>query len=748
MTDYASLLNDVQLQAVTTEEKYVRIIAGAGSGKTRVLTYRIAYLIEHFNVDPMSIMAVTFTNKAANEMKSRVVKLVPGASNYLTVSTYHSFCARFLRKEAYLLGFPSSFTILDDEDQAKLVKDIAANKGLKKSDPIVKSAVQYIGRNKTLGRYPNDINFTYEHFKGEKICLDIYEEYEQKKADMFALDFDDLLLYTLKILRDFPDIRDSWSYRFEHILIDEFQDTNDVQFELIKLLINENTYVYVVGDPDQTIYTWRGANQKIILDFPRLFDGAVDIILSQNYRSSKNILDAANALIDKNKLRVKKDLFTLGDRGSQIQAYRFDDDKSEAKWVAKTILSMKDKGIEYKDIAILYRASYVTRSFETELTKNSIPYKIFGGLRFYQRREVKDALAYFKLLLNPKDDISFDRIINVPRRHIGEIALNRLSERAASLGISKYSLCLDSNELSSLSIPQAAKNSISMLISKMEEVKVKLSENEEAYSAVLRDFLSDLGYFAYLVEEENVDEDRVENVNALFDDINSFINENPNSNFDEYLQNISLLTSQDDINAGDYVALMTIHIAKGLEFDNVFVICMNEGSFPSMRTVLEAGDKGLEEERRLAYVAFTRAKKNLFLSTNTAYSYQTDSHSSPSRFLKEAGVEIKVHESCFTRKDNTLNWRSRYENKEPERRPFSFNSRPIEDRHEEVKPKTNGIKDWKLGDKVMHTKFGIGIVSKIISEEIIVIDFEKEGRKTMVGTHPSLSRICSNGGEA
>lgn len=747
MTDYETLLNKAQLEAVTTSNQYVRIIAGAGSGKTRVLTYRIAYLIEHFNVNPSSILAVTFTNKAANEMKERVIKLLPGCSSYLSVSTFHSFCAKFLRREAYLLGYPASFAILDDEDTEKIIKDIAANRGLKKSDPLVKQAIRVIEHYKRNGTYPDQVNLPSYASDIDKEILEIYKLYEEKKAEMFALDFDDLLLYTIAILKQFNEVRDAWSYRFKHILIDEFQDTNNVQYELIKLLVNENTNLYVVGDPDQTIYTWRGANQDIILNFPTDFSPAIDIVLSRNYRSTKNILDASNRLIGHNKYRVKKDLYTESEDGTTIEGKRFDDINKEACFVARKIVGLHEKGAKYKDIAVLYRASYFTRSFEQELTRQKIPYKIFGGLRFYQRKEVKDALAFFKLMLNSKDDLSFDRIINVPRRGIGPTAIERITDLAFEEHLSKYEVCLNQELLASLDISTTARNSINSFVMKMEETKKKLADNSEAYSAILREFLIDLGFFTYLAEDEDANEDRVGNVNELFSDINAFITQFPDSHFDEYLQNISLLTSQDDIDGGDYVCLMTIHVAKGLEFDNVFIICMNEGAFPSERTLLESGNKGLEEERRLAYVAMTRAKKKLFLTTNSSYSFQTDSHSSPSRFFKEAGVVAVDETSGFTTKPGGLVWKSKpiYPSKSRSDEEEKVVIKPARDI--EV-PKTNGITDWKVGDKVNHETFGIGYVEKILSEGIIIVNFENSGKKTLISSHPKLTRICSSGGEA
>ena len=764
--DYESLLNPEQLRAVTTTSQHVRIIAGAGSGKTRVLTYRIAYLIAELHVDPYRILAVTFTNKAANEMKERVGKLVSSeAKMFLQVSTFHSFCARFLRQEAHLLGYPPSFTIFDDEDKNKLLKDIAEKKGYKKSDEIMKQALRYIDRKKMLGLYPEDIELNVLSFANEKECYEIYQEYEAAKERMLALDFDDLLLKTLLILRNFDAVREKWASRFQHILVDEFQDTNDVQRDLMMLLCSPQTNITVVGDPDQTIYTWRGANQGIILDFPDVFPDCEDIILNRNYRSTKNILDAANKLIAFNKDRVKKDLFTEADVGDKVIAKRFDDAAFEAKWVVEQIakLATEDWPPEYQNIAILYRSSYMTRTIETELAANAIPYRIFGGLRFYQRREVKDVLAYFRLLLNPLDDVAFDRIVNVPKRSIGDVTLSRIHDEAEAAGASCYQYIQQIDQHPDTDISSKAINAILFMIQKMEATKAKLDENLETYSSVLKDFITDIGYYQYLAEEQDIDEDRAANVNSLFDDISAYISNNPESTFAEYLQNISILSSQDDMNGGNYVSMMTIHVAKGLEFDNVFIVSMNDGAFPSNKTITESGRKGMEEERRLAYVAMTRARKKLFLTCNSGFSYVIGSHQIPSPFLKEAGFDLPrpaFSASSFGGGQRPYgggsksSWRT-VGFTQPKRDFFGdgdaispFDDAPKPEEPKPKKPESNGISDWKVGDRVKHEKFGEGTVVQVISSSIITVEFDTQGKKSLLSTHPLLSRLYSKGGQA
>ncbi|MFA7170304.1 MAG: UvrD-helicase domain-containing protein, partial [Candidatus Paceibacterota bacterium] len=394
-----SELNEMQLKAVETNSQYVRIIAGAGSGKTRVLTYRIAFLISECNVVPWSILAITFTNKVANEMRQRVIKMLPEINNDLTIKTFHSFAAQFLRREIGILGFPSTFSILDEEDQTKLIKDIVANMGFKRGDKIVGRAMGYISKNKIKEKYPDDIKIDKPTFEDEKTCLEIYSIYEDEKNKSFSLDFDDLLLRTNFILDKYPEIRQKWQRRFNHILIDEFQDTNDVEYRMIKLLQNSNTSLYVVGDPDQTIYTWRGANQNIILDLIKEFSNVETIVLERNYRSTQKILDSANKLISNNKLRVPKNLYTRLDKGEPVVVFSGPSSKGEADYVAREIQKLvKGDHRRYSDIVVLYRSNYVTMEFEAAFVNRGIPYKIYGGQKFYQRREIKDVLAYFRLI--------------------------------------------------------------------------------------------------------------------------------------------------------------------------------------------------------------------------------------------------------------------------------------------------------------------------------------------------------------
>ena len=736
--DFLNDLNERQSEAVQTPSQYVRVVAGAGSGKTRVLTYRIAFLLKEMDVLPWKILAFTFTNKVAKEMQERILKIVPDASGDLTIKTFHSFAAMFLRREIPLIGYPSNFTILDEEDQTKLIKDIAAELDYRKSDPIVKKALNYIGSKKLLGLYPQDITLTQNAFAEEKVCLQMYEIYEEKKHRMFALDFDDLLLKTNEILSSFDLVREKWQNRIDHILIDEFQDTNDVEFRMINLLRKSSTSIYVVGDPDQTIYTWRGANQDIILTLQKLFPTMETIILDRNYRSTQNILDCANKLISHNKMRVAKNLYTQNNKGAEVSIKSCINSRQEADYVARTIKKLHE--VDYKsfsDIVVLYRSSYITQEFEQAFAQYRIPYRIYGGMKFYQRREIKDLLAYFRIISNPKDDISFERIINVPKRNIGETSINRYKLEAKEKNISLYEY-IKSIKPEDSEAPKKATINLQNLIVRIEKTREDIENEKEIYSKILEDFVYDIGYQDYLLKEDD-GEDRIDNVNALFEDIKHFIKTYPESKFDEYLSNVALISAQDEVEAGENVTLMTVHTAKGLEFPIVFIVRLNEGVFPHQRSLLESGYKGLEEERRLCYVAMTRAMKELYISYSNDYSYVAQSTLTPSQFLKQAGLNIPSERKTSYMGDTNYGTMRKPKSYHFDDGPnLGFESQaPIK---QNLKPATNDVENWLVGDICIHKKFGKGKVIKVDGGGIITVRFELEGVKTLMGNHPSLSK--------
>ena len=741
--DYKKELNEKQYEAVSSQKQYLRIIAGAGSGKTRVLTYRIAYLIEKLNVRPYEIVAITFTNKVAKEMKERTSQLLP---NYnltgLTISTFHSFCAKFLRMEIDNLGYPKNYTIYDDDDTLRLIKMIGAEKGYKKTDEIIKLAAGYISNKKMYGIMPSDVKLGPN--PKEKTLLEFFKEYEFRKSEAFALDFDDLLIYAIKILRTFPEIRAHYTSRFKHILVDEFQDTNDLQFELLKLLTNENTSVYVVGDPDQTIYTWRGANQRIILDIDKVFSPMETIILNENYRSTSKILRASNQLISHNVDRVKKDLFTHNGDGSDIVIRCLDTGISEANFIANTIVTLKNsnKALKYSDIAILYRSSFLSLKIENALVTRGIPYQVYGGLKFYSRKEIKDALAYFRLFINDKDDVSFERICNYPKRGFGDKNLEILRTESRNANQSMYQYLRDIDNHTTELRPNIV-NTMKELISKMDEVSHKLLVNLEAYSEILDQFLKDINFYRELQNNEE-DDDKIENVQALIDDIRNYLKTNPDSNFEEYLQNVTLMTSQDEISGADNVSLMTIHTAKGLEFDYVFVMGFNDGIFPNARAINERTRDGLEEERRLAYVAFTRAKKQLYITLNRDYSYSSQSGNTPSRFIKEAGITLPSLTFMGVDLGNLSDSQNKgrniyYYDPSKNSKGVGIYKASNKQRSNVVEINTgNGI-HWLVGDICNHTVFGRGKVVKVM-DDIIEVIFDDFGKKTLLGSHKSLSK--------
>lgn len=743
LMNFEKELNENQFEAVSASEQYLRIVAGAGSGKTRVLTYRVAYLIEELGIDPSQILAITFTNKVAKEMQERVAKLLNNECKGLTIKTFHSLAAYFLRREIDCLGFPKNFVILDEEDQTKLIKDIVYEMGYKRNDPIVGKSISFISKMKLEEKYPDNIERKLLRGDEARTCLDIYTRYEEMKDRMFCLDFDDLLLKSNLILTENLDVRIRWSNYFKFILVDEFQDTNNVEFKFLTLLSNSNTSIYVVGDPDQTIYTWRGANQNIILDFEKKYPRSKTIILDKNYRSTQTILDSANKLIDKNVLRVKKNLVAVGPKGEAIVIKGSSSGKSEADFVAREIKKLKNvNGYKYKDICLLYRSNYITLDFEQVFTANNIPYQIYGGVKFYQRKEIKDVLSYFRLVNSKDDDLSFERICNVPRRGIGETSITALKDEAFIKNKSLYQYVSDLDiDLDITSVPKRIINSLKTMIFSLDKAREDIAKDEETMSKVLEDMIINFGYYEYLKKEDDAD-DRIENVKALFSDLRTYLHNNPESTFDEYLQNIALVSSQDELMEGDFVSLMTVHTAKGLEFPIVFLVRFNEGVFPNNRALLEAGFEGKEEERRLAYVAFTRAKERLYITYASDYSYVVGGNLLPSSFIKESGNEFNT--GVFNQKPNQSQTRKeRVYRFFDDDKPFVFSQvnksdNPIrQDFHQnENKEEIN----WKVGDKLHHKTLGDGIVIALEGDGIITVEFKEHGKKSILGNHKFVSR--------
>ena len=703
-----SQLNERQKAAVTDESAHIRIIAGAGSGKTRVLTMRIAYLIEQKDVRPYHILAITFTNKAAKEMKTRINDMLGDKGTGCWISTIHSLCMRILFEDIQALNYPKNFTVVDADDQRQILKEAYKEIGIDKKEYPYGASLDYIANNKYMNVDPEK---AMEYSYGEERIINkakVYAYYDKRLKQLYALDFDDLILFTTRLFTLFPNILEKWSKKFHYIHVDEFQDIDKEQYKLIRQLSTVHDNVYVVGDPDQTIYTWRGADVNIIVNFDKDFKDTKTIILNQNYRSTNNILSGANSLIKNNKARVDKELFSKNGDGSKIIHKSCMSELSEANYVANQIIKLHGDGYNYRDMAVLYRANYLSRDIEKVLIENRISYVIYGGLRFYERMEVKDILSYLRMITRA-DDLAFIRIINTPRRAIGPKTIEAIQAIATERNISMY-------EVIKNGMYPKNRDTFDAFVRMVEKWRQDMENGD--LELLLQEVLDDSGYRTMLEKEGETE--RLENVKSLLDDIKQYSQDYPDSTLDEYLQMISLYTDRASEETGDAVSLCTIHSAKGLEFDCVFVIGLSEGIFPSERTLAE-GTKGLEEERRLAYVAYTRAKKLLYLSESNSFSYVIQASKLPSRFIKE------IDERYIDNVDE---------------KPSSFKSAifdediVIKDQRKE-KPKDD---IYRNGDAVIHKIYGEGIVIGIDSGVLQIAFPHPHGIKKILAGHPSIRK--------
>ena len=701
-------LNENQKLAVSDEANHLRIIAGAGSGKTRVLTMRIAYLIEKKQVKPYNILAITFTNKAAREMKNRINDMLKDEGTGCWISTIHSLCMRILSEDIGALNYPKNFTVVDADDQRQILKEAYKEIGIDKKEYPYGVVLDYIADNKYQGISPlKALDYTY----GQPNLINkakVYEYYDKRLKQLYALDFDDLILFTTKLFKLYPNIQKKWASKFHYVHVDEFQDVDKEQYELIKQLCSVHDNLYVVGDPDQTIFTWRGADVNIIVNLDKDFKNTKTIILNENYRSTNNILSGANSLIKNNKARVEKELFSKKGAGDKIIHKSCGSEIAEANYVVNQIIKLHNDGYNYRDMAILYRANYLSRDVEKVLIENRINYVIYGGLRFYERMEVKDILSYLRMITKA-DDLAFIRIINTPRRGIGAKTIDAIQSIAIEKDMSMY-------EVIKNGLYPKNKDVFDSFVKMVE--KWKEDVKNIGLETVLQEVLDDSGYRTML--EKDGETERLENVKSLLDDIKQYSEDYPDSNLDEYLQMISLYTDRASEDVGDAVNLCTVHSAKGLEFDIVFVIGLSEGIFPSERTLAE-GQKGLEEERRLAYVAYTRAKKLLYLSESNSFSYVIQSSKLPSRFIDEIDEDYIDH----------------VDEKE---KPFSSGlfdeDIVIKDRKKE-KPKDTM---YRAGDKVIHNMYGEGVVVSN-DDGILQIAFSfPYGIKKILSSHPSIRK--------
>lgn len=703
-----SQLNENQKAAVTDDSKHIRIIAGAGSGKTRVLTMRIAYLIEQKGVKPYHILAITFTNKAAKEMKTRINDMLGDAGTGCYISTIHSLCMRILSEDISALNYPKNFTVIDADDQRQILKEAYKQIGIDKKEYPYGGMLDYIANNKYMNVDPaKAMEFSY----GEARIINrakVYDYYDKRLKQLYALDFDDLILFTIRLFETFPVILEKWSKKFHYIHVDEFQDVDREQYKLIQLLSTVHDNVYVVGDPDQTIFTWRGADVNIIVHFDRDFPNTKTIILNQNYRSTNNILSGANSLIKNNKARMDKDLYSNNGDGNKIIHKTCMSETGEANYVVSQIIKLHNDGYNYKDMAVLYRANYLSREVEKVLIENRVNYVIYGGLRFYERMEVKDILSYLRMITRA-DDLAFIRIINTPRRAIGPKTIDAIQQMAQDKGISMY-------EVIKQGLYPKNKDTFDRFVRMVEKWREDMKNGD--LETLLQEVLDDSGYRTML--EKDGETERLENVKSLLDDIKQYSQDYPDSTLDEYLQMIALYTDRASEETGDAVNLCTIHSAKGLEFDCVFVIGLSEGIFPSERTMSE-GTKGLEEERRLAYVAYTRAKKLLYLTESNSFSYVIQSAKLPSRFIKE--IDDRFIDNVDSRKEAL--------------RSSIFDEDIVIKDQKKEKPKDS---IYRNGDAVIHKIYGEGVVIGNNSGVLQIAFAHPYGVKKILAGHPSIRK--------
>ena len=627
--EYLNNLNEAQKEAVMHLDGPLLIVAGAGSGKTKVLTSRIANIIKEKKAFPNQILAVTFTNKAAKEMQNRVSKILGSTAIGLSwLGTFHSICAKLLRKHASAAKLNSNFTIIDSDDQIRLIKNIckAENIDIKQLSPRFILAI--IDRWKNRGFYPGEVVINKKDIY-EKTVLPLYKIYQQKLTDLNSCDFGDLILHTVKILEFNPDIREIYSKNFKYILVDEYQDTNFIQSKWLNLLSEKNKNICCVGDDDQSIYSWRGAEIKNFLEFDQVYDNTKVIRLEQNYRSSQNILSVASNLISNNQNRVGKTLITTMEEGDLVQLNCFKNGKDEAIGVSDEIEKKIKKKFSYNNIAILVRAIFQTREFEERFLKIGMPYRILGGTKFYERAEIKDCVAYLRLIHQEKDDLAFERIVNNPKRSIGDSTLKNIHEFAKEnhLNLERASIKMLEQNL----IKPKAKIGLGFFINSLNKWRNDLIIKKSNHIKLLQIVLDESGYSAMLKNKKDLDnENRLENIKELLSAMKEF------DNLESFLEHVSLATSVDQEWDGEKINMMTMHAAKGLEFDVVFLPGWEEGLFPHQKSIEEKGQNGLEEERRLAYVGITRAKKKAIISFSMNRFYQGDwIDSMASRFIDE-----------------------------------------------------------------------------------------------------------------
>ena len=731
-------LNNEQREAVFCTEGPLLMLAGAGSGKTRSLTHRIAYLIEEKGVAPWNILAITFTNKAAQEMRERVDALVGYGSEDIWISTFHATCSRILRRHIDLLGYDRNFTIYDASDQKSLMKEVLKEMKIDTKQFPERSVMSEISSAKNEYKSPLDYRNEYgSNFRNQRIA-DIYEHYQKRLKENNALDFDDLLVKMVDLFQANPDVLEHYQDRFQYIMVDEYQDTNTVQFLLVSLLAKKYRNLCVVGDDDQSIYKFRGANIYNILNFEKVFPDAQVIRLEQNYRSTQNILNAANGVIANNKGRKEKKLWTENQKGELVHFKQYDTEYDEADGVVSRINFLAMRGVQYKDMAILYRTNAQSRIFEEKLKQKNIPYAIVRGISFYDRKEIKDLMSYLKVVDSGMDDLSVKRIINMPKRGIGQTTINRLQEFAILNQMSFLDAVFNADEIPEVARALAKLHKFADMI---EEFREYASEHE--ISELLEHILDVTQYRAEL-EAEGTDESisRLEDIEELFSDIAYYEEEEENPNLRDFLAEKDMYT----LNAGidnledenNKVLLMTLHNAKGLEFNNVFLGGMEEGVFPGFGAMMSGDESEIEEERRLCYVGITRAKERLFLSAAKRRMLRGQTqYNRRSRFIDEIpgqylDTEQRVSEQRVVK---TTERPAKYQYGAKAGKPYNLS---------DFKVKPVGELDYQVGDRVKHIKFGVGTVLEITKggrDFEVAVEFDRVGRKKMFASFAKLKKV-------
>lgn len=743
-------LNEPQREAVYYTEGPLLILAGAGSGKTRVLTHRIAYLIEEKGVNPWNILAITFTNKAAGEMRERVDRLVGFGSESIWVSTFHSMCVRILRRHISLLGYDTNFTIYDADDQKTLMKDVC--KLLQIDTKIYKerALLAAVSHAKNELVTPEEFRLNAGGGFSQRKIAEVYEEYEKQLKANNALDFDDLLIKTVQLFQTQADVLEYYQERFRYIMVDEYQDTNTVQFELVRLLASKYRNLCVVGDDDQSIYKFRGANIKNILNFEQYFEDAKVIKLEQNYRSTSNILNAANAVIRNNAGRKDKTLWTDNGEGEKIQFRQFDSAYDEAEYIVDDIRKrVREKEYSYHDNVILYRTNAQSRMFEEKFVTANIPYKIVGGINFYARREIKDLLAYLKTVDNGKDDLAVRRIVNVPKRGIGLTSINRVQDYAAAYNIGFYDALRAVDLIPNIGRGASKLESFVALIEHF-----KTDAEDMSISDLLKEIIEETGYIESLQAEDMVEaETRIENIDELLSKVAAYEEEcedrNEPASLSGFLEEVALVADIDSLDEDtDYVVLMTLHSAKGLEFPNVYLAGMEDGLFPSYMTITADDPEEVEEERRLCYVGITRAEKELTLTCARRRMIRGETqYNKMSRFLKEIPMELLSTGAVFTKdkEEPEVKVSAYMQAKQAfKAKPFGGSTPYSQSPAKSFgKPSGKGL-DYKTGDRVRHIKFGEGTVTAIIEggrDYEVTVAFDTAGTKKMFAAFAKLEKI-------